>query len=64
MADSSSISTNLSTNATITGQVATVINWLTFGIGLPAIALAMYALKNMSRGWCHPAYGHRVEAQF
>ncbi|KAK2921593.1 hypothetical protein Q8A73_001078 [Channa argus] len=30
-------------------QVNTVINWLTFTIGLPAIGLAMYALKNLSK---------------
>ncbi|XP_029031608.1 uncharacterized protein LOC114870736 [Betta splendens] len=56
MADSSalaaavSISSNLTANATLTVQVAAVINWLSFGIGLPAIALALYALKNMSKG--------------
>uniref|UniRef100_A0A8D2ZVL8 G-protein coupled receptors family 1 profile domain-containing protein n=1 Tax=Scophthalmus maximus TaxID=52904 RepID=A0A8D2ZVL8_SCOMX len=33
------------TTATTTVQVATVINWLTFIIGLPAIGLAIYALK-------------------
>ncbi|XP_030011305.1 uncharacterized protein LOC115433888 [Sphaeramia orbicularis] len=31
-------------------QVAQVINWLTLGIGLPAIALAIYTLKNLAKG--------------
>ncbi|KAK2824648.1 hypothetical protein Q5P01_021823 [Channa striata] len=34
----------------ISAQVTTVVNWLTFTIGLPAIGLAMYALKNLSKG--------------
>ncbi|XP_051285366.1 uncharacterized protein LOC127379591 [Dicentrarchus labrax] len=31
-------------------QVANVIKWVTFSIGLPAIALAIYTLKNLSKG--------------
>lgn len=31
-------------------QVANVISWVTFSIGLPAIALALYTLKNLSKG--------------
>ncbi|XP_060896348.1 uncharacterized protein LOC132975654 [Labrus mixtus] len=31
-------------------QVANVISWLTFSIGLPAIGLAIYTLKNLSKG--------------
>ncbi|XP_078032465.1 uncharacterized protein LOC144467516 [Epinephelus lanceolatus] len=31
-------------------QVAQVISWLTFSIGLPAIGLAIYTLKNLSKG--------------
>ncbi|XP_041865438.1 uncharacterized protein LOC121655091 [Melanotaenia boesemani] len=59
MADSSSLTTastvsngnltgNISTPAAV--QVATVVNWLTFCIGLPAIGLAIYTLKNLSKG--------------
>uniref|UniRef100_A0A3Q3QM80 G-protein coupled receptors family 1 profile domain-containing protein n=1 Tax=Monopterus albus TaxID=43700 RepID=A0A3Q3QM80_MONAL len=56
MADSSTttvpILINVTSNTTTTTvvPVAQVINWLTFGIGLPAIGLAMYALKNLSKG--------------
>ncbi len=31
-------------------QVANVISWVTFSIGLPAIGLAIYTLKNLSKG--------------
>ncbi|KAK9541257.1 hypothetical protein VZT92_001315 [Zoarces viviparus] len=39
---------NLTGNATI--PAAQVINWLTISIGLPAIGLAIYTLKNLSKG--------------
>ncbi|KAG8000323.1 hypothetical protein GBF38_002563 [Nibea albiflora] len=43
---------NLTGNTTTLAavQVANVIRWLTFSIGLPAIALAIYTLKNLSKG--------------
>ncbi|KAM3605711.1 uncharacterized protein V6R79_003494 [Siganus canaliculatus] len=43
---------NATANATsdTSTHVATVISWLTFSIGLPAIALAIYVLKNLSKG--------------
>ncbi|GAA6235054.1 uncharacterized protein LOC108872908 [Lates japonicus] len=58
MADSNTVSTTVPLLINITGntttptsvQVAKVISWLTFAIGLPAIALAIYALKNLSKG--------------
>ncbi|XP_060943729.1 uncharacterized protein si:ch211-132e22.4 [Limanda limanda] len=58
MADTNTVTTtvplliNITSNATTStsAQVATVINWLTFSIGLPAIGLAIYALKNLSKG--------------
>lgn len=31
-------------------QVAKVVKWLTLSLGLPAIGLALYALKNLSKG--------------
>ncbi|XP_022603928.1 uncharacterized protein LOC111223907 [Seriola dumerili] len=58
MADSNAVTTtapllinltgNTSTPATV--QVAKVISWLTFTLGLPVIGLALYALKNLSKG--------------
>ncbi|XP_038588695.1 uncharacterized protein LOC119913355 [Micropterus salmoides] len=46
-----SITANLTGNTTAAAvHLATVINWLTFSIGLPAIALALYTLKNLSKG--------------
>lgn len=39
---------NTTTHAAV--HVAIVIKWLTFSIGLPAIALAIYTLKNLSKG--------------
>ncbi|XP_071336048.1 platelet-activating factor receptor isoform X1 [Trachinotus anak] len=58
MADSNTVTTtvpllinatsNISSPASV--QVAKVISWLTFSFGLPAIALAIYALKNLSKG--------------
>ncbi|XP_056147428.1 ovarian cancer G-protein coupled receptor 1 [Lampris incognitus] len=44
--------TNSSWNATVppVDHVANVISWLTFSIGLPAIGLAIYALKNLAKG--------------
>nr|XP_008293690.1 PREDICTED: uncharacterized protein LOC103367446 [Stegastes partitus] len=48
-----SVTGNLTGNATATPaavQVANVISWLTVGIGLPAIGLAIYTLKNLSKG--------------
>nr|XP_046258486.1 uncharacterized protein LOC124066262 [Scatophagus argus] len=62
MADSSTVTTtgplplnvtaNLTGNTTTaaTAQVAKVISWVTFSIGLPVIALAIYILKNLSKG--------------
>ncbi|XP_076598603.1 uncharacterized protein LOC143327887 [Chaetodon auriga] len=60
MADSSTVTTAVLINVTanLTGnasapsnaQVVKVISWLTFSIGLPAIALAIYTLKNLSKG--------------
>uniref|UniRef100_A0A3P8SZB6 Si:ch211-132e22.4 n=1 Tax=Amphiprion percula TaxID=161767 RepID=A0A3P8SZB6_AMPPE len=63
MADSSTVTTtghdldnvtgSFTGNATATPaavQVANVISWLTVGIGLPAIGLAIYTLKNLSKG--------------
>ncbi|XP_072247635.1 uncharacterized protein [Leuresthes tenuis] len=61
MADNNTVTTvpdliningNLTGNNTTTGhvQVAKVIHWLTFCIGLPAIGLAIYTLKNLSKG--------------
>ncbi|XP_044070062.1 uncharacterized protein LOC122884330 [Siniperca chuatsi] len=61
MADSNTVTTvpvlvnvtgNLTGNTTTPTavQVAKVISWLTFSIGLPAIALAIYTLKNLSKG--------------
>ncbi|XP_042358464.1 uncharacterized protein LOC121954821 [Plectropomus leopardus] len=62
MADSNTVTTtvpvllnvtgNVTGNATTpaTVQVAQVISWLTFSIGLPAIGLAIYTLKNLSKG--------------
>jgi len=61
MADNNAVTTvpdlinitgNLTGNNTTTGpvQVAKVIHWLTFCIGLPAIGLAIYTLKNLSKG--------------
>ncbi|XP_071336050.1 uncharacterized protein [Trachinotus anak] len=57
MADSNTVTTtvpllinatsNISSPASV--QVAKVISWLTFSFGLPAIALAIYALKNLSK---------------
>ncbi|KAI3363486.1 hypothetical protein L3Q82_012100 [Scortum barcoo] len=46
------ITGNLTSNATTPTavQVAHVIRWLTFCIGLPAIGLAIYTLKNLSKG--------------
>ncbi|XP_026165095.1 uncharacterized protein LOC113131725 [Mastacembelus armatus] len=47
-----SITSNVTHNTTTPTAVhmATVVSWLTFSIGLPAIGLALYALKNLSRG--------------
>lgn len=60
MADSNTVTTavlinvtgNLTGNATSPSavQVVKVISWLTFSIGLPAIALAIYTLKKLSKG--------------
>ncbi|KAG7463324.1 hypothetical protein JOB18_011857 [Solea senegalensis] len=42
---------NANANATsAAAQVATVIDWLTFSVGLPVIAMAIYVLKNVSSG--------------
>ncbi|XP_032446054.1 uncharacterized protein LOC116737152 [Xiphophorus hellerii] len=43
---------NFTSNSTASTavQVATVMKWLTFGIGLPVLVLALYALKNLSKG--------------
>ncbi|KAL6102164.1 uncharacterized protein ACO6RY_17264 [Pungitius sinensis] len=43
---------NATVNTTTLGAVdlAHVINWLTLSIGLPAIGLAIYALRNLSKG--------------
>ncbi|XP_008427321.1 uncharacterized protein LOC103476624 [Poecilia reticulata] len=42
---------NLTSNSTATAvQVATVMKWLTFGIGLPVLVLALYSVKNLSKG--------------
>ncbi|XP_068424061.1 uncharacterized protein si:ch211-132e22.4 [Clinocottus analis] len=40
---------NLTGNATV-DQAAQVIGWLTLTVGLPAIGLAIYTLKNLSKG--------------
>lgn len=50
-----SITVNLTGSNTTSNavQVANVINWLTFGIGLPALGLALYMLKNLSKGLTH-----------
>uniref|UniRef100_A0A3P9JRL2 Si:ch211-132e22.4 n=1 Tax=Oryzias latipes TaxID=8090 RepID=A0A3P9JRL2_ORYLA len=37
-------------NDTTPVKVASVIHWLTFSIGLPALGLAIYILKNFSKG--------------
>lgn len=66
MADRSTVTTTVPVLATVTGnltgnltgnattptavQVANVISWLTVSIGLPAIGLAIYTLKNLSKG--------------
>ena len=58
MADSNTVTTTVPVLVNVTGnlttptavQVATVVSWLTFSIGLPAIALAIYTLKNLSKG--------------
>lgn len=60
MADSNTVTTtvpvlnnvtgNLNATLPTTVQVAKVISWLTFAIGLPAIGLAIYTLKNLSKG--------------
>ncbi|XP_067466730.1 adrenocorticotropic hormone receptor-like [Thunnus thynnus] len=59
MADSNTVTTvpvlnnvtgNLNATLPTTVQVAKMINWLTFAIGLPAIGLAIYILKNLSKG--------------
>ena len=56
MADSNTVTTavpvNLTGNTTTPAsvQVAQVLSWLTFFIGLPAIGLAIYTLKNLSKG--------------
>lgn len=42
-------STGSNTTST-TAQVVHLISWLTFCIGLPTIGLAMYTLKNLSKG--------------
>ncbi|KAK5854376.1 hypothetical protein PBY51_015450 [Eleginops maclovinus] len=39
-----------SSNSTRAVQAAQVIQWLTLSIGLPAIGLALYTLKNLSKG--------------
>lgn len=45
------ISTFNATNKTATNvHLAKVMNWLTFSLGLPAIGLALYILKNLSKG--------------
>lgn len=45
------ISTGNATNNTATSvHLAKVMNWLTFSLGLPAIGLALYILKNLSKG--------------
>lgn len=42
---------NTATNNTATNvHLAKVMNWLTFSLGLPAIGLALYILKNLSKG--------------
>lgn len=42
---------NISTSTSSTAaQLAAVINWLTFAIGLPALGLAIYALRNLTHG--------------
>ncbi|XP_034754354.1 melanocortin receptor 5-like [Etheostoma cragini] len=58
MADRNTVTTTVHVLSNVTGntttptsvRIATVINWLTFCIGLPAIGLAMYTLKNLSKG--------------
>ncbi|KAK1905167.1 5-hydroxytryptamine receptor 4 [Dissostichus eleginoides] len=47
---------NVSGNSNSTGsfQASQVIRWLTLSIGLPAIGLALYTLKHLSKG------GHKV----
>ena len=44
--------TNNTTNTTAppSDHVAKVIGWLTFSIGLPAIGLAIYVMKNLVKG--------------
>ncbi|KAF6731947.1 Adrenocorticotropic hormone receptor [Oryzias melastigma] len=44
------VTESLPRNATSPVKVASVIHWLTFTIGLPALGLAMYVLKNLSKG--------------
>ncbi|XP_033991642.1 G-protein coupled receptor 20 [Trematomus bernacchii] len=58
MADGNSVASavfvllNVSGNSNSTGsfQASQVIRWLTLSIGLPAIGLALYTLKNLSKG--------------
>uniref|UniRef100_A0A3Q0RK13 Si:ch211-132e22.4 n=1 Tax=Amphilophus citrinellus TaxID=61819 RepID=A0A3Q0RK13_AMPCI len=54
MADSAlfSVTDNVTGNTTTPAsvQVAKVFSWLTLGLGLPAIGLALYTLKNLSKG--------------
>lgn len=43
---------NITGNSTapVAVQVAQIIKWMTFFVGLPAIGLAIYTLKNLSKG--------------
>ncbi|XP_070697699.1 platelet-activating factor receptor-like [Pempheris klunzingeri] len=62
MADSSTVTTTVPVLISVTGnltgntttptavRVANVISWVTFSIGLPTIGLAIYTLKNLSKG--------------
>lgn len=47
-----SVTTSATGNNTTAANVhlAKVMNWLTFSLGLPAIGLALYILKNLSKG--------------
>lgn len=42
------VTDNTTTPANV--HFAKVMNWLTFSLGLPAIGLALYILKNLSKG--------------
>lgn len=52
MADCDVVPSNVTgnTSAAATAQVAKVISWVTFSVGLPVIGLALYTLKNLSKG--------------